>query len=313
METDSEKLEQSIENADRIIAKEESKPISKEKLAGAVRTYATDIAEMMRKEKGSIIKIALAEQTRREKFQKKKDPTSTKNVIVVMLGFILIVGGIMVFIYAIINQNKPVSVVNTNNGILPSLFFTENQVQIDMSNLNKSELFNAIQLQVENKTLVLKTINNLFISYNTTSGQTQVPSTVFVQKLNLNVPDNLFQNLYSQFMLGIYAKEPKNNLFVVFKIKDFNDSFIAMRDWEGTMLSDLVRLFRIDTSSAGKNIFNKNFETVTLGNKEARVIKDSEGNVMLAYIFLNSKTIMITSDTDSVEEVVKRLNLQTLK
>jgi hypothetical protein len=63
----------------------------------------------------------------------------------------------------------------------------------------------------------------------------------------------------------------------------------------------------------GKALFNKDFETVTLFNKEARVLNDSSGTTVLSYIFLDPKTIMVTTQTDAVEEVIKRMNLQTIK
>jgi hypothetical protein len=310
MEDDSKKPEEALENADQKL--NVPKPVKPEDLEGGVRTYATDIAEMMKREKGSIIKIALAEQERRDKFKEKLDPTATKNVVVMMLGFILIVGGIMIFIYSIVNRSKPVD-VTISNVVFPSLIFTENQVQIDMTDLNKTELFNAIEAQVGNRTLVPETINNLYISYKTPVGQAAVPATVFLQKLGINVPDTLFQNLYPQFMLGVYSMEPKNNEFLIFKVKDFNDTFIAMRDWEESMLSDTLRLFKIDTSGDGKAIFSKDFETVTLFNKEARVLKNSSDKVILSYIFLDPKTVMVTTQTDAVQEVIKRLNLHNIK
>lgn len=312
MEDDVQKLTRGLEDAEQTVAAEEAPSVEPEKLEGGMRTYATDIAEMMRKEKGSIIKIALAEQKRRDEFKKKTDPTATKNIIVMMLGFILIVGGIMIFIYSIVNRSKPVPVVVTNS-VLPSFFFTENQVQIDMSDLNKSELYRAIGVQTDNQTLVPGTINNLYISYQTSAGQAPVPSTVFLQKLGMEIPDSLFQSLYPGLMVGVYTKSPNNKLFMILKVKDFNDAFLAMRDWEKTMLSDTLRLFSITMGPDGKALFNKDFETVTLFNKEARVLNDSSGTTVLSYIFLDPKTIMVTTQTDAVEEVIKRMNLQTIK
>lgn len=312
MEDESQKQAEALESADKNMEKDLQPPTGPKSLDGVVRTYATDIAEMMKKQKGSIIKIALAEQERRNESKRNSDPTATRNIIVMMLGFILIVGGIMIFIYSIVNRDKPVDVVTTNT-VFPSLLFTENQVQIDMTNLNKTELFNAIKVQVANRTLVPETINNLYISYKTPSGQIQVPATVFMQKLGIGIPDNLFQNLAPQFMLGIYSMEPQNNEFLIFKVKDFDSTFLAMRDWETSMLSDLLRLFEINTSSEGKAIFSKDFETITLYNKEARVLKDSTDKILISYIFLDQKTVMITTQTDAVQEVLKRLNLQTIK
>lgn len=311
MQDDSQKSEAALETADKNL-NTPVPDVPTERPDGAVRTYATDIASMMKREKGSIIKIALAEQERQNKSKERLDPTATRNVVVMMLGFILIVGGIMIFIYSIVNRSGPTDVVRTNT-VFPSLLFTENQVQIDMTDLNKTELFNAILAQTDNRTLVPETINNLYISYKTSVGQTAVPATVFLQKLGIDVPENLFQNLYPQFMLGIYSMEPKNNQFLILKVKDFNEAFLAMRDFEVNMLSDFIRLFDIDTSVDGKTIFSKDFENVTLFNKEARVLRDSSGKVMLSYIFLDPRTIMITTQTDAVQEVLKRLNLQSIK
>lgn len=311
MQDDSQKEEKALEYADKNL--NTPKPeVPHEKIVGGVRTYATDIAEMMKREKGSIIKIALAEQKRRDESKQKLDPTATRNVIVMMLGFILIVGGIMVFIYSIVNRSQPIDVVQSNQ-VFPSLFFTENQVQIDATDLNRTELLRAIETQVANHTLVVTTINNLYISYKTPMGQQALPATVFMQKLGIDVPDVLFQNLSPQMMVGVYSQEPNNNQFLILKVKDFNETFLAMRDWETSMLSDLLRFFQIDTSSEGKDIFNKDFETVTLFNKEARILKDSNGKTMLSYIFLDPKTVMITTQTDAVQEVIKRLNLQNIK
>lgn len=313
METDPDIIKANLETADKTLEKEVPLgAVQRETAQGGVRTYASDIAEMMKREKGSIIKIALAEQKRRDDSASRRDPTSTKNLIVMILGIALIVGGIMIFVSSIMNRSKPLPVTNVSP-TLPSFIFTENQVQIDMTDMNRTELINAIHIQVANATLVSETINNLYVSYRTSAGQTMVPATVFFQKLGVDIPDTLFQNLYPGLMLGVYNQPSGNDLFLILRVKDFNEAFLSMREWESSMLAELVRLFDIDTSAYGKAIFSKDFETVTLFNKETRLVKDDAGKVLLSYIFLDPKTIMITTQTDSVEEVVKRLNLQTLK
>lgn len=312
MEDDAKRLEKNLEEAVKEVSITPTEKVPHEKIEPGLRTYASDIAEMMKREKGSIIKIALAEQKRRDEYKQKKDPTSTKNLIVIILGLILIVGGIMIFIYSIVNRAKPVNVTNIST-TLPTLIFTENQAQIDMTTMNRAELINAIKSQLDNKTLALGTINNLFVSYKTTGGDIQVPSTIFLQKLGITAPNSLIQNLYPNFMLGVYSEGSGNNLFLIFKVKDFNDTFLAMREWESTMLGEFVRPFYIDTSAYGKTIFSKEFVTETLFNKEARLLKDSTGKVLLSYVFLDPGTVMITTQTDALQEVIKRLNLQTLK
>lgn len=281
-------------------------------LEGGVRTYASDIAEMMKKEKGSIIKIALAEQQRREEFKKANNPVATKNIIVIFLGIALIVSGIMIFVYSVMSRAKSPDVINLSQN-LPALLFSENQSHIDMTELNRRELLNAINTQVNNKTLGAGTINNLFISYRFGQTQSQVPVTMFMQKLGINIPDSFFQNLEDSFMLGVFNQEQTNELFLILKVKDFNEAFLSMREWEASMLSEFVNFFNIDTSSYGRVIFSKDFETVTLFNKESRILKDSSGLILLSYTFLDPKTLLVTTKGDSLDEILKRINLQTLK
>lgn len=305
-------ISKALEKADESITTKNSLATKHAKQEGEVRTYATDIGEMMKKEKGSVIKIALAEQKRRDEFKKKTDPTATRNIIVIMFGFILIVGGIMIFIYTIINRANPVEVTNFVP-TLPSFIFTENQVQIDMTELNRTELIAAIRAQVNSTTLGAETINNLFVSYRGVGGQAQVPSGVFLQKLGVEVPTSLLQNLYPEFSLGVYNLPDGNDLFMIFRVKDFNETFTAMREWEATMLTEFVRLFNINAKEYGKDIFTKDFENETIANKEARVLRDNNGKTIVSYIFLDTRTVMITTKTNAVEEVIKRINLQTIR
>lgn len=310
MEDEPKKLTKGLEAADQEIAAEKIAPHVKQE--GEVRTYASDIADMMRREKGSILKIALAEQKRQREFQKKMDPTTTKNIVVIIIGIVLIVGGIMVFISSIMNRAKSVTPVSSATA-LPSFMFTENQAEINITGINRTELIQAIHAQVANPTVVPGSINNLYISYVTSAGKGQLPAATFFQKLGIEIPSELFGILYPPFMLGTYAAPDENELFMLVRVKDFNAAFLAFRGWEDTMLSDFLRLFQIDTSSYGRVIFNKEFVTETLMNKEARLLKDSTGKVLLSYIFLDDKTIMITTKTDGLEEIIKRLNLQTIR
>ncbi len=305
-------ISKALEKADESITTKNALATKHAKQTGEVRTYATDIGEMMKKEKGSVIKIALAEQKRRDEYKKKTDPTATRNIVVVMLGFILIVGGIMIFIYTVMNRARPVEVTSFVT-TLPSFIFTENQVQIDVTELNRTELIAAIRAQVNNTTLGAETINNLFVSYRGVNGQAQIPSTLFLQKLGVEIPDTLALNLYPEFSLGVYSLPRGNDLFMILRVKDFNEAFSAMREWESYMLTEMVRLYSIDTKDYGKEIFTKDFENETIYNKEARILKDEDGKAILSYIFLDTRTVMITTQTDSVGEVIKRLNLQTIK
>ena len=63
----------------------------------AIRTYASDLAEVMRTKQGSVVKIALAEQARRDIDEANASPTSKKNIFLALGALILIAIGIGIF------------------------------------------------------------------------------------------------------------------------------------------------------------------------------------------------------------------------
>ncbi len=293
------------------VSKEDGETQTPKKVGIGIRTYSADIADIMKREKGSVIKIALAEQERRNAYKKEKDPTSTKNLIVILLGVIFIVSGILIFVYTIINRDSPVSVVAPIGS--PSLIYSENQTQIDITNLTRGNLFNSIHSTAVADFAENETITNMFITNQTSVGRSLVSVNILFSKLGIKIPESVVSNLTGQFMLGVYKVEDKGNLFLIVKVRDFNQSFSAMKDWEVSMVNDLVRFFQIDPKSFEGNIFLKPFQNGVTFNKESRSLYDDNGVLVFSYIYLDRNTILMTNHTASVDEIVKRINSQSIK
>ena len=73
-----------------------------------------------------------------------------------------------------------------------------------------------------------------------------------------------------------------------------------MLEWEPFMAQDLSPFF----DGAG---LRGTFEDVLVQNKDARVLKDSAGNVRLLYAFPNTETLLITTNQSTFLEVFGRL------
>ncbi|MDQ5883190.1 MAG: hypothetical protein QG654_102 [Patescibacteria group bacterium] len=281
------------------------------KVGVGIRTYSADIADIMRREKGSVIKIALAEQERRNAYKETKDPTSTKNLIVILLGVVFIVSGVLIFIYTIMNRDNPISVTMPIGS--PSLIYSENQTQTDITNLTRGNLFNSIHNTSEASFAENETITNMFMTSQTSAGRSLISINILFNKLGIKIPESVTRTLTGQFMLGVYKIEDKGNLFLVFKVKDFNESFSAMKDWEVSMVNDLVRLFKIDPKSFAGDIFLKEFQNGVTFNKESRNLYDDNGSLVFSYIYLDRSTILMTNHSPSVDEIIKRINSQSIK
>ena len=313
LEQDREVLKNELEKTTAIVG---PSPISKEvegskKVGVGIRTYSADIADIMRREKGSVIKIALAEQERRQSYKETKDPTSTKNLIVILLGVVFIVSGILIFISTILNKDTPVSIVAPIGS--PSLIYSENQTQTDITSLTRGNFFSSIHSTAEASFAENETITNIFMTSQTSAGRSLISPGIFFSKLGVKVPESVTNTLTGQFMLGVYKIEDKGNLFMILKVKDFNQSFSAMKDWEVSMVNDLVRLFQIDPKSFAGDIFLKQFKNGVTFNKEARNLYDDNGVLVFSYVYLDRNTILLTGHTPSVEEIIKRINSQSIR
>lgn len=292
-------------------APEESSSPTK-KVGIGIRTYAADIAGIMKKEKGSVIKIALAEQERRQTYKENRDPTNIKNMIVMILGFLFIAAGIFVFVYTIIQRSAPVPVVVAPVAV-PSLFYTENQTQTDITTITRGNLFSAIHKALEAGFAENDTMTTIALIAGSGAGKSPISAQAFFSKLGIKVPERAQNTLTGQFMLGVYKQENKGNLFLVLKTKDFNESFSAMKEWEVSMVNDMVRLFKIDPLLFSGDIFLKEFESGVAFNKEARTVFDENGQLVLSYVYLDRTTIAITNYMPAVEEIIKRINSQSIK
>ena len=282
------------------------------KVGIGIRTYAADIADIMRKEKGSVIKIALAEQERQKTYKAERNPTSTRNIIVIMLGLIFIVAGILIFAYTIMNRNAPVPIVSPG-AVVPGLIYTENQTQTDITSLTRGNLFNAIHSTLDASFAENDTMTNVALISQTSTGKLPISALTFFSKLGIKIPERVQKSLAGQLMLGVYKEENQGRLFLILKTNDFNESFAAIKEWEVSMVNDLVRLFKINPKDFSGDIFLKEFESGIAYNKESRSVFDEDGTLVLSYTYLDRNTVVITNYLPAVEEIAKRMNSQSIK
>lgn len=312
MELDKEReiLKDELEKTTGVVSSSPSKEPSK-KVGVGIRTYSADIAEIMRREKGSIIKIALAEQARQKDVKESKDPTSTRNIIVALIGVAFIVAGIMIFIYAFSQRESDVA-VSPLQSITPGIIYTENQTQTDITNITRGSLFGIIKSSAAANFAENNTMVNIFLT-SKQNPRFQVSAMAFFDKLDIEIPETLRNSITGEFMLGSYKTDDNGKLFLILKVKEYTQSFNAMKDWEVSMVNDLVRLFQIDPSAYTGNIFLAPFRDRVLFNKEMRAVYDEDGRLVLLYTYIDRNTVVVTTDQSIVSEIINRNNSQSIR
>ena len=116
-------------------------------------------------------------------------------------------------------------------------------------------------------------------------------------------------------MVGTYtpAAENKSHLFLMFEIKDYNQSYAGMLAWERTLLNDMFPFFKIDVSGDSSNLLNTPWKDTIINNKDVRVLYDKNSNSLLYYIFIDKSNFLITDNEDTIKEIISRLLTKNTK
>jgi len=276
-----------------------------------IRTYQSDLSEALKDQKGSVVKIALAEHKRKEQEKKNISPKSTKNTFFIWGGILLMAISAIIIIFLFINKKSTLKNFDSINpeGI-QSLIFADNHKEIEAKNFSKRKMINAITNEVENNSLRLDTIENIYLTTSVNESEKQIVGAKnFLSLIGNNIPNSLLRAIENDFMIGIYSFD-NSQLFILLKTLSYDNAFAGLLLWEDKLFDDLYEIFKIDTSGENANLFNKKFQDMIVQNKDARVLKNDQGEIILMYIFLNKQTIIITRDEDTLVEVSNRLNIK---
>jgi len=95
-----------------------------------------------------------------------------------------------------------------------------------------------------------------------------------------------------------------------------------MLSWEANLWQDFKELFDLESResavSAGSssttqpsNSFGLDamrFQDATFFNKDCRVVKDTSGKIIFLYSIVDENTIVLTTSTDTLKEILARIN-----
>ncbi len=95
--------------------------------------------------------------------------------------------------------------------------------------------------------------------------------------------------------------------FILIKMRSLADIFEILRNWEGKMFQDLHGFFGVDLTADTKYLLDANFTDGIIQNKNARVLYDKEGKIVMMYLVADDNSIIITRTEKSAQEIILRL------
>jgi hypothetical protein len=269
-----------------------------------LRTYASDMAEAVKQNEMSVIKIAMAEKEKRdrENVYKEAEGTTGSKIFFVIGGIVLLVAAV-IGAYYLIQQKKeketPEPIVNVD---ADSFIAYDSKLNIDVTNISNADgLVNAIKESAKTNT---GSVEAIFFTKNVNSIIETLTTGKFLSLISTTMPGALERSLLEKYLLGKYSGiENKTGTFLIFQTTDYNQAYASMLTWEKTMVNDLGKIFNIESSQISSNT---KWKDVIVNNKDVRVLYGNTGDGLLYYVFVNNNFV-ITNNVDTLKEIVARL------
>jgi len=283
-----------------------------------LHTYTSDMADAIRTNEASVIKIALAEKQKREDDAMYKSASGTPRT-----RLLLIIGGIVLIaiacgaFYYVYTQKKNQAPVATDTTLAPQIHPVISADDTSTADITSAQNADDVISTIKKEMNLGKnpgSIKEIILNQTVAGKPGKISINDLLSILNISGSPALIRNLDEPYMLGVYTprdlSDPAKSaphLFMILNVKDYNLAYKAMLDWEPSVLHDLYSLFQIDISGDRSALIRKEWKDISISNKDGRILYDTFGSDVLYYIFLDKTNLVITDSRDAIKEINTRL------
>ncbi|MEX0917376.1 MAG: hypothetical protein WDZ90_02550 [Candidatus Paceibacterota bacterium] len=290
---------------------------TKKSILTPLRTFKSDLAGAMKKQKTSVVSAAAAESNRRArnappKIQKESEGLDYKKYFIITISILLFVaGGTALFFVFTSVENKEVKEMEET----PSLIFVESKTIVDVTGDDRRELLQALTSAKEGEDDPLGSIRQIVptITNPTTNRISTLTAEGFVSQIEARVPSSFTRSLLPVFTFGIHSFDG-NEPVLVFKTDSYETAFAGMLEWEEEINDNLSPLFGplledipLATTTATETATRFFFKDEVVRNHDARVLRNQENEIVLLYGFPSQGTLIITTNPSTFAEAIVRL------
>jgi hypothetical protein len=310
----------------------------------SLRTFQGDAAEIIKNQNESVLTIALAEKKKVDQEIKTAPPANPelkKKVLIIATSVALVVLGVGAIIVFYNLQKRAPAVAELPPQEKAILEYSK-IISLNVSTTTRDKLVEVLVGKKREADLRSDEIANVSLIKDTSWGQTNITASDFFTLLKTKAPSYVLRSFGESFMFGFYNTQ-ENETFILIKLSSFENAFDGMLKWEANLNDDLGPLFTkrapiapvpppplqtsTTTSKAGSSSTPTikipqvlNFDTPdaigfideTVKNKDARILKNSRGDTILLYSFLDKETLLITSSEAVLEKMIEKINSQKI-
>lgn len=284
----------------------------------SLQTYERDVADTIRAGE-TVTSINLAEQKRRleQKHGASDEPKITEKIakgsLLLTVSAILIVAAIIALGAAFFIKNRNAPSAPTDSDIIIS---TDSSKEIMLSVASAETIAAETQkiLQENSGSGVLVEIVLKKENLGGALAADEMTAEEFFRIVGKNAPSALARSFGKNWLFGFYSR-PRVDPFInepvaIMTLESFDNAYGAMLEWEKKMPEDVGQIFK--AASPGNGTPNANlpaeikFEDLIIRNRDARVLRNAKGEILLLYSFIDSKHLVIAAGEQSFGEVVGR-------
>src|ERR1035437_1688456 len=279
-----------------------------EKINSVVRTYTEDMAEVLENDTQGLVKKIIHGAKEHEQERENLSPESKKNKFFMIVSILLIVLAVITLSFFIF-KNSVSNTVSVLKQFVP-IIFNDQSTYIEVSALNRDEIIQTVLNEVNATKVQVGGVEGIYLTEN--KQMIGLRRFIALIKSSFAPGDNtLFVNdnfLMGAMQTGLKSTSPTaGNFFILLKVRSNADIFNSLRLWEPNLLTDLHGFFGTNVSSDTSYLFKKEFQDGIVENKNARILYDNNGKIVMMYIFADDNSVIITDSQEAAHEIILRL------
>lgn len=276
-----------------------------------IQTYAEDMAKVIEGDQSGLVKKIIHEEEKHEIEKKNMSPQSKRNQIMLLFGLLFIILGVSTLFYFFLNKEAPSVPVKSQ---FTPIIYSEKSSTIDVTDLKKDQLEEKIRLAVNSISVKNGGIEGLYLTLD--DNKIPVGFSKFLELIESSLIAGDSHFIYENFLLGGFKNDNqirKNDFFILLKVRSIADIFDTFHLWEKKMFYDLHGFLGIDISPQTNYLLTTDFQDVIVGNKNARILYDNKGDIVIMYIFANADSVIITNTENAAREIMRRLSTSQIR
>ncbi len=306
-----------------------------------LQTFQGDIASVMQGGGVSVVSIAAAEAKRRGTQPVSQDaqitnapaPHTLRNILFALIGLLFVAGAIGALAYIVLSTAP---LAQQQVGVTPFIAIdSTNTVSVDPT-IKGPGLMQRLVSAKNSVSISLGLVAQLYVQQTapgTDAEPTYMNAQTLLSTLAPELPATFTRNVAPVYLLGVHSFGV-NQPFLILKVDSYEQGYAGMLGWEQMMKKDLAPLFTyvpapkvgtpaqaltsaasttasstsaVATSTPEIPPLQTGFTDAIVQNHDARVTVDQYGTINFLWTFLDRQTLVITTNPDTLREIITRL------